>query len=58
MTIQLEIPKELEEYYLSGKFAFIFEYLGWQLEQGESHEFEYDVLEKMADAFKESKPIC
>ena len=58
MIIQLEIPKELEEDYLFDKCVSIFDSLGWKLEQGERDDSDYDVLEMMANAFKESKPIC
>lgn len=58
MIIQLEIPKELEEDYLFDKCVSIFESLGLELEQGIAEDSDYDVLEMMANAFKESKPIC
>lgn len=58
MIIQLEIPKELEEDYLFDKCVSIFEDLSWKLEQGEREDSDYDVLEKMADAFKKSRKIC
>lgn len=58
MIIQLEIPKELEEYYLFDKCVSIFEDLGSKLEQGERDDSDYDILEKMADAFKKSRKIC
>ena len=58
MIIQLEIPKELEEDYLFDKCVSIFESLGLILEQGIAEDSDYDVLEMMANAFKESKPIC
>ena len=58
MIIQLEIPKELEEDYLFDKCVSIFESIGLELEQGIAEDSDYNVLEMMADAFKESKPIC
>lgn len=58
MIIQLKIPKELEEDYLFDKCVSIFDSLSWKLEQGECYDSDYDVLEMMADAFKESEPIC
>ena len=58
MIIQLEIPKELEEDYLFDKLVSIFESICLKLEQGIAEDSDYDVLEMMADAFKESKPIC
>ena len=58
MIIQLEIPKELEEDYLFDKCVSIFESLGLKLEQGIAEDSDYDVLEKIADAFKKSRKIC
>ena len=58
MIIQLEIPKELEEDYLFDKCVSIFESIGSVLEQGIAEDSDYDVLEMMSNAFKESKPIC
>ena len=58
MIIQLEIPKELEEDYLFDKCVSIFESIGMILEEGIAEDSDYDVLEKMADAFKKSRKIC
>lgn len=67
MTIQLEIPKELEDDYQKDKLGNFFErvytgaYLGevYAYALGETT-FTLDsyVAQMLADAFKESKPIC
>lgn len=67
MIIQLEIPKELEDDYQKDKLGKFFERVYMGTNVGEAYAFflgdttftlDSYVAQMLADAFKESKPIC
>lgn len=67
MIIQLEIPKELEDDYQEDKLGLFFERVYKHIYVGETYAYlmggkiytcDRYVAHMLANAFKESKPIC
>ena len=59
MTIQLEIPSEFESDYDNDRFLDFFRRVLEDIDcSGLCGNYETETAEMMAEAFKESKPIC
>ncbi len=59
MIIQLEIPKEFENDYKEDRFDEFFRRVCADIAlRGMCGIYEFETIKMMADAFKESKPIC